>query len=63
MPRAPPDPLGPNSRPPAMPPKRAAAELAETTEEQVKKFRSALDSMADDWVCPICVPIASQAAL
>eukprot|EP00966_Prymnesium_polylepis_P099303 2299984-Prymnesium_polylepis.1 len=35
-----------------MPPKRAADELAETKEE-VKKFRSALDSMADEWVCPI----------
>eukprot|EP00966_Prymnesium_polylepis_P242158 5600065-Prymnesium_polylepis.1 len=35
-----------------MPPKRAAAELAATTEEN-KKFRSALASMADDWVRPI----------
>ena len=35
-----------------MPPKRAAPDGA-TTEEQVKKFRSALDSMADVWVCPI----------
>eukprot|EP00966_Prymnesium_polylepis_P125130 2893590-Prymnesium_polylepis.1 len=34
-----------------MPPKRAAPDDA-TTEEN-KKFRSALDSMADDWVCPI----------
>eukprot|EP00966_Prymnesium_polylepis_P010467 241488-Prymnesium_polylepis.1 len=36
---------------PAMPPKRAAPDDA-TTEEN-KKFRSALDSMADEWVCPI----------
>ena len=34
-----------------MPPKRAAPDDATTAEN--KKFRSALDSMADDWVCPI----------
>eukprot|EP00966_Prymnesium_polylepis_P012622 289710-Prymnesium_polylepis.1 len=44
-------PASPTVRNPAMPPKRGADELAETKEE-VKKFRSALDSMADEWVCP-----------
>ena len=34
-----------------MPPKRAAAADAET--ESHKKLRSAVDSMADEWVCPI----------
>ena len=33
-----------------MPPKRAAND-ART--EEIKKFRSAIDAMADDWVCPI----------
>ena len=34
-----------------MPPKRAADDDART--EEIKKFRSAIDAMADDWVCPI----------
>ena len=37
-----------------MPPKRAAAAPAAPAEtEAAKKFKSAMDSMADEWVCPI----------
>ena len=37
-----------------MPPKRAAAAPAAPAEtETAKKFKSAMDSMADEWVCPI----------
>ena len=35
-----------------MPPKRPAAADAQT-ESSNKKLRSAIDAMADDWVCPI----------
>ena len=35
-----------------MPPKRAADAHAET-ENNLKKLRSAVDGMAEEWVCPI----------
>jgi len=46
-----PAPLTPARSALAMPPKRPA-ELEAAT-EQNKKFRSAIDAVADDWVCPI----------
>ena len=36
-----------------MPPRKRAADAATDTKETSKKFRSAIDAMADEWVCPI----------
>ena len=36
-----------------MAPKRRAAAAASASTEESKKFKSAIDSMADEWLCPI----------